>query len=285
MAEPAKPVRLGLGLEAGFSLRVGSSFSSGLPSVPLSVVVLGLMIVATLMAPLSCICICVLYDILDSHLLGWCPAEYLASWVPQERIDLQTACESLVLSSLNPLKRFCRGPQRVYWLLALLPVLGLRFSPGHWCSHQETFGSSVSAGCSVYNNNVLGSSVSADCETVTGILLASSGNILPDDLLPAVQPLVFDDRPLLVQQWSGSGYWRGGWLGSVAWYHRYCTYLYELVTLSKINLQQIIRTSLVWSGCSPFSYTNPLSIIIYIDHMKVEILWTLVRTTTRSTAN
>ena len=48
--------------------------------------------------------------------------------------------------------------------------------------------------------------------------------------------------------------------------------LYELVTLSKTHLQQIIRTSLVWSGCSPFSYTNPLSIIIYIDQLKVEAL-------------
>ena len=83
---------------------------------------------------------------------------------------------------------------------------------------------------------------------------------------------IYAKDPLQQQQFLGL--WRGGCPEQARPGHR-CdgdSHLYELVIVSKIHLQQIIRTDIIWSGCSPFSYIHPLQIFIHIDHIKIEAL-------------
>ena len=275
-------------MEAEFSLAVGSSFSSDGLGNPVYAVIISLMLLAAWIAPLFCICLCVLYSVLDSHLPGGYPAGYLVSRIRtlspvQELISLRPSGEVIRVRVLTALVSLLAHSKLL--VLLLLPILGTCFSPEDWYNCCPTFGSSFSAEYQTYYD-AIGSSLSTGRAEDSDPKLESQGDtacgnrLLPAPSLvtavSAAQPLVTADSSPLVQQLHthrrDSGYWRGGWLGSVSCHIMYRILLYELVTLSKTHLQQIIRTSLVWSGCSPFSYTNPLSIIIYIDQLKVEAL-------------
>ena len=42
--------------------------------------------------------------------------------------------------------------------------------------------------------------------------------------------------------------------------------------VSMIQLQQINKTSIIWSGCGTYSYCHPLRIIVYLGDLKVAAL-------------
>ena len=49
-------------------------------------------------------------------------------------------------------------------------------------------------------------------------------------------------------------------------------FLYYCPWLVLNQLEQINKTDLIWSGCSPFSYVNPLRVIVHIGDLRLAAL-------------
>ena len=188
----AAAAALGYGLEAEFSLAVGSSFSPDGLGKPVYAVIISLMLLAAWIAPLSCICLCVLYDVLDSHLPGGYPAGYLVSWIRtlssvRELISLRPSGKVIRVRVLTALVSLL-APSKLL-VLVLLPILGTCFSPGDWYNCCPTFGSSFSAEYQTYYD-VIGSSFSTGCNEDSDSKLESPGETARGDRLLAAPPLV-----------------------------------------------------------------------------------------------